>query len=309
MSQPGVVAALDCGTNSTRLLIADAAGVTVAREMRVTRLGEGVDSTHELSEEAIGRTLVVLREFRSLMEQEGVGSARLVATSAVRDASNGADFLTAASEVVGFIAELLPGDEEGRLAYAGATAGLSIPPDALVVVDIGGGSTELVIRDGGAVKAHSMDIGCVRVTERFLFDDPPSAEQVDAALRVIGVKISDAKRALPGLAHPGDDPWLVGLAGTISTLSALEQELEEYDRERIHHSVLSEEAVGFWCEKLAAESSAQRGRRSGMVEGRQDVIVGGALILREIMRELSIPRCLVSESDILDGLVSSLRER
>ena len=222
MDRPSSLAALDCGTNSTRLLIVDADGATVTREMRITRLGEGVDSTHVLSDTAIGRTLTVLGEFRSMMDHADVGSARLVATSAVRDAHNGPEFLTAASGVVGFEAELLSGDEEGRLAYSGASAGLSLEPQSLVVVDIGGGSTEIVAQHNGTVHAHSMDIGCVRVTERFLRDDPPTVSQVGSALTAIGVEIARMRRALPFLNQLGADAWMVGLAGTVSTLSALE---------------------------------------------------------------------------------------
>jgi len=306
MSGPGAVAALDCGTNSIRLLIVDLAGTTVVREMRVTRLGQGVDATHELSADAIARTLAVLSEFRAVLDLHGVERARLVATSAVRDATNGSVFLSAASEVTGVSAELLPGTEEGRLAFAGATAGVSLDPDSLVVVDIGGGSTELVTRRGATVRAHSMDIGCVRVTERFLLHDPPTVDEIAAAVRTIDAEIAEAGRALPELLQPDDDRWLVGLAGTITTLSALNQGLADYDRDRIHHAVLNEGDVERWCDVLGVESAQQRGCRSGMLEGRQDVILGGALILRQVMRQLSIPRCLVSESDILDGLVHSL---
>jgi exopolyphosphatase/guanosine-5'-triphosphate,3'-diphosphate pyrophosphatase len=307
MSRPGVLAALDCGTNSTRLLIADLAGTTVVREMRVTRLGQGVDATHELSAEAIARTLAVLGEFRAVMDLHGVERARLVATSAVRDATNGSAFLSAASEVTGVPAELLPGTEEGRLAFDGATADVALDPESLMVVDIGGGSTELVTRRGGTVRAHSMDIGCIRVTERFLFHDPPTDDEIAAAVCTIDAKIADAERALPELTQRQDVRWLVGVAGTISTLSALNQGLDGYDRDRIHHAVLDENDVERWCDVLAIESAQQRAIRSGMLEGRQDVIFGGALILRQVMRLLSIPRCLVSESDILDGLVASLR--
>ena len=261
MSGPGAVAALDCGTNSTRLLIVDLAGTTVVREMRVTRLGQGVDATHELSADAIARTLAVFSEFRAVMDLHGVERARLVATSAVRDATNGSAFLSAASEVAGVSAELLPGTEEGRLAFDGAAADVSLDPDSLVIVDIGGGSTELVTRRGGTVRAHSMDIGCVRVTERFLLHDPPTIDEIAAAVSTIDAEISEAGRALPELMQPDDDRWLVGLAGTITTLSALNQGLANYDRDQIHHAVLHEVDVQHWCDVLAVETAQQRGHR------------------------------------------------
>ena len=179
--RPGRVAALDCGTNSTRLLIAERDGSTHRRLMRITRLGEGVDATHLLAPKALERTLSVLAEYRSAMDEAGVTAARLVATSAVRDARNGDRFLRDAADVVGVPAELLDGQTEGALACRGATAGLPAVGGDDVVVDIGGGSTELAVRHDGTVSAVSLDIGCVRLTERFLRHDPPTDDELDAA--------------------------------------------------------------------------------------------------------------------------------
>jgi exopolyphosphatase/guanosine-5'-triphosphate,3'-diphosphate pyrophosphatase len=299
---PAPVAALDCGTNSTRLLIS-APGMAGVRLMRITRLGQGVDASAKLHPEAIARTLSVLTEYRGLMDRHRVARARLVATSAVRDAANGDEFLRAASEVVGVPAELLDGDAEGALAFAGATASLDIAPEGVAVIDIGGGSTELVT-GAGAPREISLDLGCVRLTERYLHHDPPERDEIDEAVGFIGSELDRAAAALPRLA--GEGLTLVGLAGTVSTLGALAQGLSHYDRDRIHHFVLHAPVVADWCVRLAAEPSAARGRRPGMAPGREDVIVGGALVLREAMGRFGFPVCLVSEADILDGIVASL---
>jgi exopolyphosphatase/guanosine-5'-triphosphate,3'-diphosphate pyrophosphatase len=303
---PGAAAALDCGTNSTRLLITDSEGRTLTRVMRITRLGAGVDATHRLSQAAIDRTLAVLRDYRTLMDEAGVTRARLVTTSATRDAGNGGEFLQAASDVVGFPAELLSGEVEGRLAYAGATIGLPPVRGDDVVVDIGGGSTELVVQRAGSVHAVSLNLGCVRLSERYLIHDPPTVDEVDAMTEFIDTTLQGATVAQPLLANLESDSRLLGLAGTVSTLAALEQRLPVYDRDRIHHSILTLEAVARWSSDLAAEPAAQRALRPGMVDGRQDVIVGGAFVLRQVMRVLGFDSCLVSETDILDGLALSV---
>jgi len=306
METPDVaLAALDCGTNSTRLLIARPDGSEV-RLMRITRLGQGVDATGKLDPEAIARTVAVLGEFSEVMDRDRVARARLVATSAVRDAANGEEFLRAASIASGVPAELLDGQAEGVLAFAGATASLDVPAAEVVVIDIGGGSTELVA-DPGEVRAISLDLGCVRLTERFLPHDPPRPDELDATVRFVRAELDRAARAVPALSEPGHT--LVGLAGTVSTLAALAQGLADYDRDRTHHYVLDAATVSEWCDRLAAESSPERGRRPGMTPGREDVIVGGVLVLREAMARFGFDRCVVSEADILDGIVASLRTR
>ena len=306
MRDTGAVAAVDCGTNSTRLLVAGSSGDAEAREMRITRLGEGVDATRRLRPEAMERTFAALREFRSIMDAHHVVRARLVATSAVRDAENGDAFLRSASEIIGVPAELLSGQEEGRLSYAGATAGLPAGDGGVVVVDIGGGSTEIVTQADGEVRSVSLDIGCVRLTERFLRGDPPSADEVVDAVGAIDHELERAVQVIPELARADPTTRLVGLAGTVSTLASLELGLEDYDRDRIHGAVLTREAVAHWCEVLGRDTVAERARRPAIPDGRQDVIFGGALVLNEVLRRFGLPECIVSESDILDGLVMSM---
>jgi exopolyphosphatase/guanosine-5'-triphosphate,3'-diphosphate pyrophosphatase len=306
MSDTTAVAAVDCGTNSTRLLVVTAAGEVAAREMRITRLGAGVDATRRLQPEAIERTLEVLKEYRGIMDVERVTGARLVATSAVRDATNREAFLAPASEIVGVPAELLSGQEEGRLSYDGAVADLAPVAGHTVVIDIGGGSTEIVTLSSGDITAVSLDIGCVRLSERYLRGDPPAEDEVADAVRAIGRELDRAQNTIPSLRALGPRDRLVGLAGTVSTLAALNLGLTEYARERIHHSVLSRQAVDKWCNVLGHERVRERAQRPAMPEGRADVIFGGALVLREAMGRLGFAECIVSEADILDGLVRTI---
>jgi exopolyphosphatase / guanosine-5'-triphosphate,3'-diphosphate pyrophosphatase len=308
----GSVAAIDCGTNSTRLLVVDGRGAVLERHMRVTRLGEGVDATHTLSPEAVARTVAVLGDYRRIMDVHGVVRARLVATSAARDATNAEVFLAAAHDVTGVQPELLSGLEEGALSFAGATAHLAraqLGPGPMLVVDIGGGSTELVAGDlasdvspAPTIVAVSLDVGCVRVTERFFRHDPPGAAELSEARRTVESQLMAARRTLPHLVPGG---LLIGLAGTVSTLAALDRRLERYERAAVHHAVLTRRTVRHWLETLAAEDRHARLVRPGMVEGRADVIVGGALILDAVMATFDRDECLVSEDDILDGLVAS----
>ncbi len=307
--RPGRVAALDCGTNSTRLLIAERDGSTHRRLMRITRLGEGVDATHLLAPQALVRTMSVLAEYRGAMDEAGVTAARLVATSAVRDARNGDRFLRDAAGVVGVPAELLDGPTEGALACRGATVGLPAVGGDDVVVDIGGGSTELAVRHDGTVSAVSLDVGCVRLTERFLRHDPPTDDELEAAREFVRSALGHAPDEIPQLARLEPGSRLVGLAGSVTTLAALELGLDGYDPERTHHSVLTREAVDRWYGVLAAERASERARRRAIAPGREDVIAGGALVLREVMGTFGFDRCVVSETDILDGLAMSLLER
>jgi exopolyphosphatase/guanosine-5'-triphosphate,3'-diphosphate pyrophosphatase len=307
MEDAVALAAVDCGTNSTRLLVVGPSGDLRAREMTITRLGEGVDATHRLRPEAMERTFAALRAYRSIMDAEHVGPTRLVATSAVRDAANGEAFLLPAADIIGVPAELLAGEEEGRLSYAGATGDLPVTDAAVLVLDIGGGSTEIVTKAGGEILSVSLDIGCVRLTERFLRSDPPTAMEVTAAVEAIAAELDRATQAIPVLADASRPLRLVGLAGTVSTLASLELGLAVYDREAIHHAVLTAEAVGRWCDVLGGEPVSERARRPGLPVGRQDVIFGGALVLREVMGRFGLLECVVSEADILDGLVISLQ--
>ena len=307
MRVTGAVAAVDCGTNSTRLLVVGPSGDVKAREMRITRLGEGVDATRTLRPEAMERTFAALREYRSIMDGGGRragppgrhlgGPGRRERRSVSRPGA----------EIVGTRAELLSGGEEGRLSYAGATADLPFAEGPVIVLDIGGGSTEIVTKAEDEVLSVSLDIGCVRLTERFLRSDPPTADEVSAAASAIGRELDRAAREIPLLVDAGGSARLIGLAGTVSTLASLELGLSHYDRDRIHHAVLSRQAVGRWCEVLGAERIADRARRPGLPAGRQDVILGGALVLHEVMCRFDLHECIVSEADILDGLVLSLR--
>lgn len=305
----GAVAAIDCGTNSTRLLVAAPSGDALARLMRITRLGRGVDLNRRLAPDAIDRTASVLREYREVMDAHGVRQVRMTATSAARDAANRADFFSAAEEAVGVRPELLDGEEEGRLSFAGATAELDRAQAPWLVADIGGGSTELATgpgADGDPTAVCSLDVGCVRITERFLTSDPPSQEQVAAARRLVAGQLEAVSRDQPAFARAAT---LVGLAGTVAALAAIDQGLLAYDRARIHHYVLTREVVEGLLSALAAESTAARRNRPGVEPDRADVIVGGTVVLAELMSHFGFNACLTSEADILDGLVQTMLKR
>ena len=303
-----VFAALDCGTNSTRLLIEDSLGAVLAREMRITRLGQGVDATGALRLDAIERTLGVLSEYRAIMDAQGVSRGRLVATSAARDASNGAAFLAEAFKVSGVEAEILSGQEEGRLSFDGAMSGLDPSAGDDLVLDIGGGSSEIVLVSDGQLVAHSMQVGCVRVSERTLLTNPPTKDELNAATAMANAALDGAFEAIPQLATLRPESRLVGLAGTVATLAMLSVGLETYDRDQVHHRWLALSEITAWRDRLASEPSERRALRPGMVEGRQDVIVGGLIVLVATLERLGLDGCLTSESDILDGLIASLRD-
>ena len=296
-----LVAAVDCGTNSTRLLIGDGRR-TVERLMRITRMGEGVDATGQLSQQAMDRVLVVLRDYRAAMDRHGVTRCRVTATSAARDAANREDFFDLAEEALGHRPELLSGIEEGRLSFAGATAELDPTDGPFLVLDIGGGSTEFVTGTREAEGTWSCDIGCVRLTEQWIEHDPPLPEELVACLSITEGYIDDVLREVPETAAART---LVGLAGTVSCAAAIEIGLADYDRDRIHHFRLSRAAVEDVFRTLATETRAERLENPGMEPARADVIVGGMAILVKVMRQLGFAECLVSESDILDGLVAS----
>jgi exopolyphosphatase/guanosine-5'-triphosphate,3'-diphosphate pyrophosphatase len=303
-------AGLDCGTNSTRLLIGeveveDGPLVTLDRRMTITRLGQGVDATHRLAPEAIERTLAALREYRGAIDElGGVDRIRASATSAARDATNRDDFFGPAAEILGAELELLSGEEEATLSFLGATTGLSsIAEPPYLVVDIGGGSTEFVVGTDRPDGLISVDVGCVRLTEAWLHSDPPLAEELSQAVHVVREHLADVTREVPEVKGART---LVGVAGTVSTVAAVELGLAEYDRDRIHHLRLTRAAVEEVFRTLATEPIEQRRHNPGLEPGRVDVIVGGAVVLVTVMRVLGFGELLVSESDILDGLVRSL---
>jgi exopolyphosphatase / guanosine-5'-triphosphate,3'-diphosphate pyrophosphatase len=300
------VAAIDCGTNSTRLLVADQNGDELIRLMRITRLGQGVDRANTLAPEAIARTVDVLHEFRRSMDEFGVDRVRMVATSAVRDAQNGTVFTEAARDAVGTAPEVLSGLEEGKLAYRGASADLDPFEGDTLVVDIGGGSTEITLGRGGTVSSVSLQLGCVRLTERFLTSNPPTPDEVVATRIAIADALTWGEQRMPELLALDARRRLVGLAGTVSTLASLQLKIAAYDADRLHHATLSLSEVVDLSAMLASLSAAERSRLVGMVPGREDVILGGALVLEVVAARYQCPEVIVSEKDILDGIVLSI---
>lgn len=298
------VAAVDIGTNSTRLLV-QRAGRDLERRTVITRLGQGVDRTGRFDPEAVARTVEVLRTYREVMDGHGVQAVRVVSTSAARDVQDRDAFLDSVADVLGAAPEILPGDEEGRLAFAGATAGLDTRDGPYLVVDIGGGSTEFVVGAGGeATGVLSVDMGSVRLTEQHLHGDPPAPEELSNALAVVESHMEDVLRELPAVR---DARRVIGVAGTITTVAAVEIGLLTYDRDRIHHFSLTREAAEDVFRTLATERLADRIHNPGLERARADVIVGGCCVLVGILRHLDLPGLLVSETDLLDGLAASLQ--
>jgi exopolyphosphatase/guanosine-5'-triphosphate,3'-diphosphate pyrophosphatase len=302
------LAAVDMGTNSTRLLVADSDGAgpagpltTVERHMHITRLGQGVDAARRLHPDAIERTLSVLRKYRDIMDATGVDGVRATATSAARDAANRAELLEPAAEILGSAVDLLSGDEEGRLTFLGATTGLDAPAPHLVV-DIGGGSTEFTVGTGTPEGTMSIDVGCVRLTEAWLHSDPPAPEELSQALSVVQAYLDDVDRELPAA---GQAQTLIGTAGTVTTVAAIEIGLPTYDPEVLHHFRLTREAAEDVFRTLATEAADDRRHNPGLESGRVDVIVGGAAVLVAVMRHWAFEEMIVSEADILDGLIRS----
>ncbi|MFI0450949.1 exopolyphosphatase [Actinomadura sp. 6N118] len=309
------VAAIDCGTNSVRLLIADivadgaggsgGALTDVERRMEIVRLGQGVDKTGRLAPEALDRTFTAMRGYAELVERHGAEKVRVVATSATRDADNRADFVSGVVDIFGVVPEVITGDEEASLSFLGATRELAAlrPARPYLVVDIGGGSTEFVLGGDSVEAARSMDIGCVRMTERHLKDgDPPSPEQITAAAADIDAALAEVRRTVP----VDEARTLVGLAGSVTTISGIALGLPEYDPARIHLSRITATQVHEVTRNLLHATRAERAAIGVMHPGRVDVIGAGALILDRIMREYGFGAVVVSEHDILDGIAWSL---
>lgn len=297
------VAAIDCGTNSVRLLITTDGKTQIERLMRITRLGQGVNATGRLDPSAIERTLTVLREFRSVIDSHGVTRIRMTATSAARDASNSDEFFAAAREVIGVDPELISGEEEGRLSFLGATADLDPDDGPFLVCDIGGGSTEFIFGTTEPEATISVDVGCVRMTEAWLHSDPPKPEELSQALSVIELHCDDVLRAIPQI---GEAKTFVGLAGTVNAAAAVEIGMTTYDRDKVHHLRMTRAMVEDVFRTLATESLEDRKDNPGLEPERADVIVGGMCVLVTIMRRFGLREMLVSESDILDGLAMSI---
>lgn len=312
------VAAIDCGTNSIRLLIADLDPHgrlrDVHREMRIVRLGEGVDATGHFGAEALARARAAVTDYAALLRFHEVPNLRMVATSATRDAANRDDFFAMTAEVLGgvvpgAVAEVITGTEEAELSFRGAVGELDPAAAPFVVVDLGGGSTEVVLGSGDSEDvdaSYSANIGCVRLTERCLRSDPPTEAEIADARAVVRDGLADALRAVP---VERARTW-VGVAGTMTTLSALALNLASYDSEAIHLSRVGFEDLLPVCENLLAMTRRQRAALGPMHEGRVDVIGGGAIVVEELARELGeragIDELVVSEHDILDGIALSI---
>jgi exopolyphosphatase/guanosine-5'-triphosphate,3'-diphosphate pyrophosphatase len=298
------VAAIDCGTNSIRLLVADVSAgrlVDVTRRMEIVRLGQGVDRTGRLAPEAIERTRVALAGYAAACRDLGAERIRMVATSAIRDAANAADFTAMVVDTLGVPPEVVTGDEEARLSFTGAVRGLTADPPYLVV-DIGGGSTEFVVGTTDVDRALSVDIGCVRLTERHLHTDPPTPAEV-AAARADATAAID--RALTEV-NASSARTLVGLAGSVTTVAGIALALPSYQPERIHHARISATEVAKVTTDLLTATRTQRLSLPVMHPGRADVIAAGALILHTILDRTNAPAITVSEHDILDGIALTL---
>ncbi|MFK0040986.1 exopolyphosphatase [Paenarthrobacter sp. NPDC090517] len=317
------VAAIDCGTNSIRLLIADVSnGLTenaaqgpltdVVREMRVVRLGQGVDATGELAPEALERTFSATRDYARLINEHGAERVRFAATSATRDASNRQIFVDGIRDLLGVQPEVISGDEEAALSFAGASSVLpATGEDAILVVDLGGGSTEFVLGDSsGVIAARSVDIGCVRLTERHLRSDPPTAAQITAAEADVDAALDLAAQTVP----LDRATAVVGVAGSITTITAHALGLSEYEPDRIHGASLDLETITEACTSLLDMTREERAALPYMHPGRVDVIGAGALVWRRILARMetvsngTIRAAVSSEHDILDGIALSIRD-
>jgi exopolyphosphatase / guanosine-5'-triphosphate,3'-diphosphate pyrophosphatase len=302
------LAAVDVGTNSTRLLVADVDGDRILdqleREMVITRLGRGVDRTRRFEPASLRRTLEVLGDYAARCRRLGVQATRVVATSATRDATNREEFLGGVRELFGVGAEVLTGDEEAATSYLGAIHDL--PGDErTLVIDIGGGSTEFIIGNHDPEAMLSIDIGCVRLFERHLSSDPPTPGEV-AALRA---DVREHLEKVFDVLDPSSARWVVGVAGTVTTVAALTLGLDVYDPERIHHAAITADGIHETAERLVAMTIAERAALPVMAKGREDVIAAGGLVMDEICATFGFERMIVSESDILDGVLLGLSRR
>ena len=319
------VAAIDCGTNSLRLLIADVDPVRheltdVARRMEIVRLGQGVDATGRLAPEALDRTMRMLASYAADIHVAGAVAVRMVATSATRDAANAADFTRGVERTLGVLPEVISGREEAELSFAGATAELAAeatvgagprPEPPFLVVDIGGGSTEFVLGKPGSGARHrddlaaiSVDIGCVRLTERHLHGDPPTSAEVGAAA-------ADIDRALDQVAATiavQDARTLVGLAGSVTSITAIALGLQTYDASRTHHARIPVATVSAVTRQLLGQTRQERAAIGSLHPGRVDVIAAGALVLDRVMQRFGFAEVVTSEHDILDGIAWSIAD-
>ena len=304
------VAAFDCGTNSLRLLVTDLdveAGTSedVVRDMRIVRLGQGVDRTGRIADASLQRVFTAVEEYMEQVKEHDVSAIRFCATSAARDAENAEQFLSGIRERTGVDPEVLDGDEEARVSFAGATRSLPPLPEPMLVCDIGGGSTELILgaADGTISAQHSLDVGSVRLNERHLASDPPTRAEIAAAEADIDA-VLDTSRV-----DPGEAGAVIGVAGTVTTIAAAVLDLDTYDRTVIHHTVLRPDAVQGAVTQLLSMMIEQRKALGYMHPGRADVIGAGGMILDRVLRRTTVDSMLVSEHDILDGIAWSLASR
>ncbi|MFG3349096.1 exopolyphosphatase [Streptomyces sp. NPDC048018] len=300
------VAGIDCGTNSIRLLVADVHPETgelieLDRRMTIVRLGQGVDRTGRLAPEALERTFAACRDYAAVIEEFGAEKVRFVATSASRDAENRDDFVRGVVEILGVEPEVITGDQEAEFSFTGATGELR-GDDRRLVVDIGGGSTEFVVGNRHVEAARSVDIGCVRLTERHVRHDPPTAGEIAAIRADVRAALDLAAETVPltGAAT------LVGLAGSVTTVAAVALGLQEYDSTKIHHSRISRAQVDAVADRLLASTHDERAAIAVIHPGRVDVIIAGALVLVEVMERTGAAEVVVSEHDILDGIALSV---
>lgn len=302
MSAP--VAAVDLGSNSVRLLVTDAAGRALERRAEITRLGAGLRTTGTLSPEGVDATDAVLRSYREALDRHGVARVRVVATAAARRATDTAAVLARLGATIGYEVEVLGGDDEAELSFAGAVADLDPAGAPFLVVDIGGGSTELAVGTDRVEAAVSLDLGCVSLTEDELHHDPPLPEELTNAIGTAADAFADAWRRHPALRDP---ETVVGVAGTMTTLAAVELGLATYDRDLVHGLVLERATVEEVFRTLATERLADRVHNPGLPRPRADVIVGGLCIVVALLRNLPADAVRVADADLLDALAAGLR--
>ena len=305
MSGSHTVAAIDCGTNSIRLLIASADSdgrlVEQARELEMVRLGQGVDATGSFRPDALERTFSACRTFAQAIADHHCDRVRFVATSAARDVSNRDAFFAGVRQALGVDAEVINGMEEARLPFAGAISGIQVIDEPVLVIDCGGGSTELVLGRGSSIDSRvSLNIGSVRLRERFLHDDPPTVEQIDDARKYVREALDSCPVDVAAART------VIGVAGTVTSLSAIGQNLTDYDRAKVHRSVLTVGQISDLAGKLLSSTVDEVEQMGPLKRRRAEVLCGGAVIIDEVCRRATAGKLVVSETDILDGMALAM---
>lgn len=305
MSGSHTVAAIDCGTNSIRLLIASADSdgrlVEQARELEMVRLGQGVDATGSFRPDALERTFSACRTFAQAIADHHCDRVRLVATSAARDVSNRDAFFAGVRQALGVDAEVIDGMEEASLSFAGAISGIQVIDEPVLVIDCGGGSTELVLGRGSSIDSRvSLNIGSVRLRERFLHDDPPTVEQIDDARKYVREALDSCPVDVAAART------VIGVAGTVTSLSAIGQNLTDYDRAKVHRSVLTVGQISDLAGKLLSSTVDEVEQMGPLKRRRAEVLCGGAVIIDEVCRRATAGKLVVSETDILDGMALAM---